>query len=173
MLNEYYSVMVRPFFVWKNCLKNLFLVFVFCVIWFEFIFLAFFFGEKKVGSDRKDVEISRAVKGSTKLSMAKKVFDGKVATSIIAGKGSGFNNNGKIRNLWKRHGCFQQQPCQFQLEKVNIPEMTILYLNQVYLSYKDKRKIYYCDFFIIGQVIPALNSPESWSIMNLSQTIPK
>lgn len=93
--------------------------------------------------------------------MAKKVFDGKVATSIIAGKGSGFNNNGKIRNLWKRHGCFQQQPCQFQLEKVNIPEMTILYLNQVYLSYKDKRKIYYCDFFIIGQVIPALNSPES------------
>ena len=71
----------------------------------------------------------------------------------------------------EKYGCFQQQPSQFQLEKVNISEMTILYLKQAYLSYKDKNKKYYCNFLIIAQVIQALNSPES--LTDLSETRPK
>ena len=39
-------------------------------------------------------------------------------------------------------------------------EMTIFYVNQAYQSYKDNKKVYYCDFFILGQVTPCLNPPE-------------
>ena len=39
-----------------------------------------------------------------------------------------------------------------------MPEMTIFYVNQASQSYKNDKKIYYCNYYIIGQVIPALNS---------------
>ena len=42
-----------------------------------------------------------------------------------------------------------------------MPEIAIMYLNQAYQSYKGNKKIYYCDFFIIGQVLPYLNPPEN------------
>ena len=38
--------------------------------------------------------------------------------------------------------------------------MTIFYVNQAYLSYKDNKKIYYTDVYIIGQVALLLNAPE-------------
>ena len=38
--------------------------------------------------------------------------------------------------------------------------MTIFYVNQAYLSYKDNKKIYYTDVYIIGQVVLLLNAPE-------------
>ena len=41
-----------------------------------------------------------------------------------------------------------------------MPEMTIFYVNQAYQSYKNNKKVYYCDFFILGQVTPRLNPPE-------------
>ena len=41
-----------------------------------------------------------------------------------------------------------------------MPEMTALYVNQAYLSYKDNKKIYYYEFFIIGQVTLRLDPPE-------------
>ena len=39
--------------------------------------------------------------------------------------------------------------------------MTTFYINQGYLSYKDNKKIYYCDTYIIEQVVPLLNPPEN------------
>ena len=73
-------------------------------------------------------------------------------------KGAGFNKSSKFtEKIWD----FQQQPCPFPFEKANIPEMSILYLNQTYMSYKDEKRIYYCDFFILGQILPVLNSPEN------------
>ena len=44
--------------------------------------------------------------------------------------------------------------------KANLPENTISYQNQGYLSYKDNKKICYTDVFIIGQITPLLNQPE-------------
>ena len=40
-----------------------------------------------------------------------------------------------------------------------MPEMSIFYVNQASQSYKNDKKIYYCDYYITGQVIPALNAP--------------
>ena len=55
---------------------------------------------------------------------------------------------------------FGSQACEFSLEKQNLPEMTIFYVNQVYLTYKDNKKIYYSDVYITGQVVPLLNPPD-------------
>ena len=61
----------------------------------------------------------------------------------------------------KKKGFFSSQFFDFSLEKGNLPENTIFYLNQGYLSYKDNKKIYYFDLYIVGQIIPLLNQPDN------------
>ena len=60
----------------------------------------------------------------------------------------------------KKNGFFRCQACDFSLEKANLPEITIFYVNQAQHSYKDNKKIYYNDVYIIDQVVPLLNLPE-------------
>ena len=47
-------------------------------------------------------------------------------------------------------------------------ENTNFYINQGYLSYKDNKKIYYSDIFIIGQIAPLLYQPK-----NIADYVPK
>ena len=54
---------------------------------------------------------------------------------------------------------FQQQLCDFNMDKENYPENSKIYLNQGYLTVKDNKKIYYRDFYIIGQVKECVNPP--------------
>lgn len=56
---------------------------------------------------------------------------------------------------------FKQQACDFALDKDNMPENSILYMNQGYQSWKDNKKIYYADYYILGQVNEKLNPPEN------------
>ena len=46
------------------------------------------------------------------------------------------------------------------MDKENFPENSIIYLNQVYLTIKDNKRLFYTNYFIIGQVIEAINPPE-------------
>ena len=95
-----------------------------------------------------DAGISAAVKGSIRLSMTKSVFDGKTETTITSEK-SPIEVKQNRTYVWPKFGFFNEQNCDFCLEKGNFPELTMLYLNQAYLIYKDGKKIFYADLFII------------------------
>ena len=121
-------------------------------------------GEQQPPSFQIDQGISAAVKDSTKLLMTKSVFDGQIEITITVEKDpNGFKRNST--DLWPSYGYLKQQACDFL---ANTSEMTALFVNQDYLSYKDKKIMYYCDVFIIGQVTPMLNPPE-----DLKNYIPK
>ena len=47
------------------------------------------------------------------------------------------------------------------MDKVNLPENSIIYLNQGYQSYKDNKRVYYGDYFL-AQVNECLNPPEDF-----------
>ena len=96
--------------------------------------------------------------------MTKSAFDGRIETTIK--DPAGFKRNSI--NLWPKYGYFKQQACDFSVEKANLLEMTAFYINQIYLSYKDNKKIYYCYAFILDQVTPMLNPPE-----DLKNYVPK
>ena len=116
-------------------------------------------GEQQPAGFQIDKGISAAVKDSTKLSMTKNVFDGQMENTITSEKDpNGFKRNST--DFWPSCGFFKQQACNFLVEKADMPEMTALYVNQAYLSYKDNKKIYYYEFFIIGQVTLRLDPPE-------------
>ena len=66
----------------------------------------------------------------------------------------------KCINMWKKHGFFGTESCDFDIEKANMPENTILYVNQGYQSYKDGYIVYYNDLYIIVQIMPLAQQPK-------------
>ena len=57
----------------------------------------------------------------------------------------------------------------YNMEKVNFPENTLLYVNQVYLTVRKNKKIYYCDYYIIGQIVEVSNTLENISTYHLKE----
>ena len=66
----------------------------------------------------------------------------------------------KSVSMWKDFGFFGSEICEFNIEKINMPKNTLFYENQRYQSYKDNKKVYYSDIFIIAQIMPLAHQPK-------------
>ena len=75
-----------------------------------------------------DSGISSAVHDCSKLSMSKVLHNGRIETTITAEKATDLKRNST--DLWQKNGFFRCQACDFSLEKANLPEITIFYVNQ-------------------------------------------
>ena len=63
--------------------------------------------------------------------------------------------------IWKQDGFFKDVRAELNLEKVNIPENALLYINQGFLSTVKSGEIaMYLHNFVIGQLILAANQPK-------------
>ena len=63
--------------------------------------------------------------------------------------------------VWKENGYFKEIKPEMNIEKANIPENTLLYINQGFIStVKSGDLAMYVHNFIIGQLIIAANQPE-------------
>ena len=63
--------------------------------------------------------------------------------------------------IWKKNGFFKDVKAQLNLEKVNLPENCLFYVNQGFLSTVKSGEIaMYFHNFIIGQLIIAANQPK-------------
>lgn len=114
-----------------------------------------------------DSGISQAVREANKISMTKNILgDNRIETTVMEEKTS-FKRN--TTNIWKEYGYFKQQPCGYELDKENLPENSIIYLNQGYQSYKDNKKLYYGDYFLVGQINEFLNPPEDFENYELAE----
>ena len=64
--------------------------------------------------------------------------------------------------IWKKNGFFKDVKAQLNLEKVNLPENCLFYVNQGFLSTVKSGEIaMYFHNFIIGQLIIAANQPKN------------
>ena len=105
-----------------------------------------------------DSGILQAVKGADKLSMVKNIFgNDRIETTLTAEKTTSFKRN--TTDIWPSYSYFKQQPCDFGTDKENMPEMLVFYINHGYQSSKDNKKVYYVDYFILGQVNQCLIPP--------------
>ena len=66
----------------------------------------------------------------------------------------------KSFNLWENFGYFGTESCDFSIEKANLPENNIFYINQGYQSFKEAKKVYYTDVFILAQIMPLAHQPK-------------
>lgn len=100
-----------------------------------------------------DSSISNAIENSSSLTMTKIIENNRDRSQVTVSTDKK-DNDKKSQNLWPNFGCFESQSRDFSIEKANLPENTIFYISQGYQSYKDSKKVYYTDVFIIGQIRP-------------------
>ena len=62
--------------------------------------------------------------------------------------------------IWAENGFFFDQRADFNMPKKNFPEYTLVYVNQGTISTTKNDLAIYTNCFILGQVIPALDSPK-------------
>ena len=133
-----------------------------CLLFFVFWILIIFYGYFILGNEVKSTEIdnniSQAVRNFDKISMPKNIFDGRMEMNVTAEKATSFKRN--TSDIWKNYGHFKQQSCDFSIGKANLPENSVLYINQAYQSCKDNKKVFYTDYFVLGQFNQCLNPPE-------------
>ena len=154
MFNEYYNKLVLKYIGGKKFLQFFCLKCLKCVVFYNQIFSLFFLG-KETKSTKTDNGISQALRNSDKISVTKNIFDGSVEINITAERSTSFKQN--TTNIWKN---FKEQPCNFSVEKANLQENSILYVNEAYQSYKDNKKVYYADYYLLGQGNQYQNPPE-------------
>ena len=75
---------------------------------------------------------------------------------------SGSDEKVSGEKVWRENGFFKEIKPEMNIEKVNIPENTLLYINQGFIStVKSGELAMYVHNFIIGQLITAVNQPEN------------
>ena len=110
----------------------------------------FYFEIVNKSKDAIDSSIRTAIQNSNRINI-KKVFENgndrtEMSLSIVSQSEEKKPNSVP---MWKNNGFFADECCDFSIEKVNMPENTLFYVNQGYQSYKDDKKVYYNDVFII------------------------
>ena len=93
---------------------------------------------------------------STKIVAA--TFENEIGSEEVSGE-----------KVWRQFGFFDSRKSNYGMEKVNFPENSLLYINQSYFTVKKKKKNFYCDFFILGQLVQAANPPEDISTYQLNK----
>ena len=115
-----------------------------------------------------DSSIENAIRNSAGLSKKKIIENGSERTKLAV---STVNNSEEKKSvfMWKNSGYFGSESCSFSIEKANLPENTIFYVNQGYQSFKDNKKVYYQDVFIVVQIMPLAHQPKDIESYELKQ----
>ena len=73
--------------------------------------------------------------------------DKNVSTKIVAASFENDFGSAEVsgENVWKNFGYLDARKSDYSMEKVNIPQNTLFYLNQSY-----HRENFYCDYLILG-----------------------
>ena len=94
------------------------------------------------------------------LLMSKEVSDKdrSMKTQLLMSSPSTSDENVSGEKVWKENGFFKEIKPEMNIEKVNVPENTLLYINQGFIStVKSGELAMYVHNFIIGQLIVAAN----------------
>ena len=77
-----------------------------------------------------DSSIGTAIRNSAGLIMKKVIENGDDRTELSVPTVNNSGENRKSVFLWKNFGYFGSESCSFSIEKANLPENTIFYVNQ-------------------------------------------
>ena len=108
------------------------------------------------------------MRNAKKIFMAKNIFcDNRVETAVAAEK-TNFKRN--TVDAWPSYGYFKQQTYDYCVDNKNMPENSIMYLNQGYQSQKDNKRVCHVDYFLVGQVNECLNPPKNLETYEFKDT---
>ena len=106
-----------------------------------------------------DFSIGNAIQNSSGINLTKVTENDGLRTEMSLLTNPSEKKKSKSVSMWKDFGFFGSEICEFNIEKVNMPENTLFYVNQGYQSYKDNKKVLYNDIFTIAQIMPLAHQP--------------
>ena len=106
-----------------------------------------------------DLSIGSAVQNSSEINLTKNTENDGVRTETSLSTNSSEKKPESV-SMWKDFGFFGSETCELNIEKVNMLENTLFYVNQGHQSYKDNKKVYYNNIFIIAQIVPLAHQPK-------------
>lgn len=71
--------------------------------------------------------------------------------------------------VWKNYGFFNVRKADYSMEKVNFTESSLFYLNQAYRKVKNRKKICYCNYHLIGEIVELSNPSQVVSSYTLKE----
>ena len=107
---------------------------------------------------------SRQIEKANMLLMSKEVSDKdrSMKTQLLMTTSGSSDEKVSGERVWKENGFFKEIKTEMNIEKPNIPENTLLYINQGFIStVKSGELAMYVHNFIMGQLIVAANQPEN------------
>ena len=112
------------------------------------------------GNDRVDFAASSVIKKANVLTLTKEITSGSsnMVTKLVAENkfdAEPYETAGE--RIWQYSGYFGDVKTDYIMEKVNFPENTLFYINQGYLTVQKSKKIFYGDYFLLGQIIEAMD----------------
>ena len=116
-------------------------------------------GKSGIASSHIYLSIDNAIKNYSSLTMTMVIENGAHRSELTVSTAQADDTKMSI-NLCLNFGHFGTQSCDFFIEKANLPENTVFYVNQGYQSRKDGKKVYYRDVFTIPQIIPLSHQPK-------------
>ena len=63
--------------------------------------------------------------------------------------------------IWEQEGYFGSINPDFSIHKKKFPKNAVVYINQAYLTVKDRDVMIYCDYSILGQIVAFRSPPEN------------
>ena len=114
----------------------------------------------KSGAFNVDSSIGSAIRNASGMSMRKVSKSGNDRTEVTVDTLNSEEKVKKCIKLWEHYGYFGTESCDFSIEKANLPENTMFYINPAYQSSKDSKKVYYTDVFILAQIMPLAQQPK-------------
>ena len=92
----------------------------FFLVEYDFFFVVLCLAGNGSCNTQIDSGISQAIQNSSKILMSKNIFsDNRIETTITAEK---YSFKSTTTDVWPSYGFFKQQPCDFGVEKENVPE---------------------------------------------------
>ena len=139
------------------------------MLWIHFFLFVLSVGEVSCEKNHWSIDriFSAAVNESSKLTMTKSYDEGHLTeASITAEKKSGMKR--PRTDIW-HYGFFKKiRRCdEYSLSKANMPEQTLLYLNQGYLRHKNNDNFFFADYFILAQILHLADLPSDLSTYEL------
>ena len=75
-----------------------------------------------------------------------------IRSQMVVANINGVEKSGE--EISQKEGYFGKINPEYNCHKNDFPENALIYLNQVYLTLKDRNSIIYCDYVILGQIVP-------------------
>ena len=104
----------------------------------------------KLNAPNIDSSIGSAIQNSSGLTMKKVIESRDRRTEMTLDTVNSEEKVKKSINLWNNFEYLGTESCEFSIEKANLPENAIFYINQAYQSFKDSKKVYYTDISILA-----------------------